>query len=97
MSGISKETQSLLNFSAETFIDSTFLKDGTWVGGDWIPWKYNLSFSNSDMNNSQRLDFQLSERKGATIWYGGDPNSKLIFKLPINTIDEIQKAASQVD
>ena len=94
---ISKETQSLLNFSAETFIDSTFLKDGTWVGGDWIPWKYNLSFSNSDMNNSQRLDFQLSERKGATIWYGGDPNSKLIFKLPINTIDEIQKAASQVD
>ena len=31
------QKQSLLNFSAETFIDSTFLKDGTWVGGDWIP------------------------------------------------------------
>ena len=96
-SKISKESPSLLNFRADTFINSTFLEDGTWIEGDWIPWKYTLSFSNIEINSTQSFEFQLSERKGATNWYGGDPTNGLIFKLPINTIDEVYRATSEVD
>ena len=40
----SEHDNSLLNFKAETFINSDFLDDGTWIEGDWIPWEYELSF-----------------------------------------------------
>ena len=92
-----EENNTLLNFRAETFINSTFLDDGTWIEGDWIPWEYKLSFLNSEKNNTKEINFHLSERKGATTWYGGDPVNGLIFKLPLNLIDEIYTVTAGTD
>ena len=92
-----KDDNSLLNFRAETFINSYFLEDGTWIEGDWIPWEYNLSFRNSEDNNSNEKEFRLSERKGANTWYGGDPVNGLIFKLPLNLIDLLYSATTRTD
>ena len=49
------------------------------------------------MNNTKEINFHLSERKGATTWYGGDPVNGLIFKLPLNLIDEINTATAETD
>ena len=82
-------TEPLNNLSAETFLDNTFSEDGTWVNGDWIPWKYSLSFSEHDKKDFSGTKFLLSDRKGAGTWYGGDPKSELIFQFPINVIDSL--------
>ena len=79
----------LNNLSAETFLYNDFSLDGTWVNGDWIPWKYSLSFSEYDHEESSGIKFFLSDRKGAGTWYGGDPKNKLIFQFPINVIDSL--------
>ena len=79
----------LNNLSAETFLNNDFSLDGTWVNGDWIPWKYSLSFSEYDHEESSGIKFFLSDRKGAGTWYGGDPQNKLIFQFPINVIDSL--------
>jgi hypothetical protein len=82
-------TEPLNNLSAETFLDNAFSEDGTWVNGDWIPWKYSLSFSEHDKKEFSGSKFLLSDRKGAGTWYGGDPKSELIFQFPINVIDSL--------
>lgn len=82
-------TEPLNNLSAETFLDNAFSEDGTWVNGDWIPWKYSLSFSEHDKKDFSGTKFLLSDRKGAGTWYGGDPKSELIFQFPINVIDSL--------
>ena len=92
-----EENNTLLNFKAETFINCAFLDDGTWIEGDWIPWEYKLSFLNSEKNNTKQINFYLSERKGASTWYGGDPVNGLIFKLPLNLIDEIYTVTAGTD
>lgn len=79
----------LNNLSAETFLNNMFSVDGTWVNGDWIPWKYSLLLSEYDQKDSSGIKFLLSDRKGAGTWYGGDPKSKLIFQFPINVIDSL--------
>ena len=62
-----------------------------WIHGD------ELSFLNSEMNETKEIKFHLSERKGATTWYGGDPENGLIFKLPLNIIDKIYTATADSD
>ena len=58
-----EENNSLLNFKAETFINSDFLDDGTWIEGDWIPWEYKLSFLNSEKTTPKKLIFILAKEK----------------------------------
>ena len=84
-----KAIEPLNNISAETFLDNDFSLDGTWVNGDWIPWKYSLSFSEYGQGDFSGIKFLLSDRKGAGTWYGGDPKSELIFQFPINVIDSL--------
>ena len=87
----------LNNLSAETFLNNMFSVDGTWVNGDWIPWKYKLSFANNENNTTKTSDFRLSERKGATTWYGGNPKNKLVFNLPINQIDNLEQLTKEIE
>ena len=87
----------LSNFMAESFISNKFLNDGVWIDGDWIPWKYKISFTTGDTNNTEIYDFKLSERKGATKWYGGDRSTNLIFNLPINIIDDLNELAKGIE
>ena len=47
------------------------------------------------MNTTKEIKFHLSERKGATTWYGGDRLNGLIFNLPLNLIDEINTATTE--
>lgn len=75
------------DFLASDFIHDNYLDDGTWVEGDWVPWQYHISFLNKD--GIETLEFRLSERKGATTWYAGDPETNLVFNLPIAIIEEI--------
>jgi len=87
----------LSNFMAESFISKEFIDDGVWIAGDWIPWNYQLSFTTGDTNNTQTYDFKLSERKGATTWYGGDQSTNLIFNLPINIIDDLDELFKSIE
>ena len=85
------------DFYAETFISDQYLDDGVWISGDWIPWKYKLSFANNENNTTKTSDFRLSERKGATTWYGGNPKNKLVFNLPINQIDNLEQLTKEIE
>lgn len=81
--------QALSNFNAEEFIHEGFNKEGAWVEGDWVPWKYSISFVDDSGDIKNR--FFISERKGATSWFGGSEDFGLTFKLPINIIDELSE------
>ena len=73
-------------FKVEKYISNKFKKDGAWVEGDWVPWKYRLTFVSSSEDESE-YDFYLSEKKGATTWYCGSEKEDTTFNLPISIIE----------
>ncbi|MDA8990676.1 DUF4340 domain-containing protein [Opitutales bacterium] len=77
----------ITKFEANEFVNDMYLEDGSWIAGDWVPWKYQLMFRSK--KNEAVYNYRLSQRKGATTWYAGDPKTGLIFNLPITIIEEI--------
>lgn len=82
-------------FTASEFIQDRFNNEGAWVSGDWVPWKYKLTFESQ--NNEEKVEFHLSERTGATSWYGGSELLGLTFNLQIQVIDEMSKLIEYLD
>ena len=82
-------------FSASEFIQDKFNNEGAWVSGDWVPWKYLLVFKH--LNGDEDIEFHLSEKTGATSWYGGSELLGLTFNLQIQLIDEMSKLVKNFD
>ena len=82
-------------FTASEFIQDKFNNEGAWVSGDWVPWKYLLVFK--DPNGHEDIEFHLSEKTGATSWYGGSELLGLTFNLQIQFIDEMSKLVKHFD
>ena len=82
-------------FTASEFIQDRFNNEGAWVSGDWVPWKYKLTFESQ--NNEENVEFHLSKRTGATSWYGGSELLGLTFNLQIQVIDEMSKLIENLD
>ncbi len=76
------------SFKAEKYLSNKFDKEGTWVEGNWFPWKYKISFK-TNSESVESSEFLLSERKGATSWYGGSEDQGVTFNLPIGVIDQL--------
>jgi hypothetical protein len=76
------------SFKAEKYLSDKFDKEGTWVEGNWFPWKYKISF-NTASGSVAKPEFHLSERKGATSWYCGSKDQGVTFNLPIGIIDQL--------
>jgi hypothetical protein len=76
------------SFKAEKFLSNKFDKEGTWVEGNWFPWKYKVSFKTSSTLVAMP-EFYFSERKGATSWYCGSKDLGVTFNLPIGMIDQL--------
>lgn len=76
------------SFKAEKYLSNKFDKEGTWVEGNWFPWKYKISF-NTTSDLVAKPEFHLSERKGATSWYCGSKDQGVTFNLPIGIIDQL--------
>ena len=82
-------------FTASEFIQDKFNNEGAWVSGDWVPWKYLLVFKHP--NGDEDIEFHLSEKTGATSWYGGSELLGLTFNLQIQLIDEMSKLVKHFD
>lgn len=82
------------DFKVEKYISDKFKKDGTWVEGDFFPWKYKLTFVKSSPVTT-KYDFYLSEKKGATTWYCGSEKEGVTFNMPINIIEELSANLAQ--
>ena len=76
------------SFKAEKYLSNKFDKEGTWVEGNWFPWKYKISFKTFP-DSVTKPEFHLSERKGATSWYCGSEDQGVTFNLPIGIIDQL--------
>ena len=81
----------LLGFKADFFVDLSYNDEGVWVDGDWLPWKYSISFGSSEENSAGNIAFHLTERMGGTKWYAGSEELGLVCNLPIFVIDELAK------
>ena len=79
------------NLRAESFIDSKYNEEGVWINGDWLPWKYSLSFQGNGEKDFPEIIFLLTEQQGATKWYSGFKQLNLVFNLPVSIIDELFK------
>jgi hypothetical protein len=77
------------SFKAEKYLSNKFDKEGTWVEGNWFPWKYKISFKTSP-DSVAKPEFHLSERKGVTSWYCGSEDQGVTFNLPIDVIDQLR-------
>jgi hypothetical protein len=82
------ENNFINSFKVEKYISNKFKKDGAWVEGDWVPWKYKLTFMTSSADDA-KYDFFLSEKKGATTWFCGSSKEDTTFNLPISIIEEL--------
>lgn len=82
-------------FTASEYIQDKFNNEGAWVSGDWVPWKYLLVFKHP--NGDEDIEFHLSEKTGATSWYGGSELLGLTFNLQIQLIDEMSKLVKHFD
>ena len=90
--------QNLLKVKADKFINDSYSEDGSWINGDWVPWKYQLSF----MTNDSRKDYKkhiisFSERKGANTWDAGCSKTQTVFNIPLAYIDEMERITSKVE
>ena len=45
------------NLRAESFIDSKYNEEGVWINGDWLPWKYSLSFQGNGEKDFPEIIF----------------------------------------
>ena len=81
----------LIGFKADSFIDLSYNNEGTWVGGDWLPWKYSLRFESFEVNQANSILFNLTDRVGGTKWFAGSEELGLVCNLPISIIDELAK------
>ena len=88
------ENNFISSFRVEAYISDKFKNDGAWVEGDWVPWKYKLSFTGSSTDDA-KYDFFLSEKKGSTTWYCGSDKEDTTFNLPINIIEELSVKLEQ--
>ena len=89
-----QEINFISSFKVETYISNKFKNDGAWVEGDWVPWKYKLSFTSASTDDA-KFDFFLSEKKGSTTWYCGSDKEGTTFNLPINIIEELSVKLEQ--
>ena len=77
-------TDSFYSLKVNNYIDAEFSSEGTWVNGDWVPWKYVLWIQ---LKNDKSEKFYLSEQKGGATWYGGSLSKELIFNLNSRSIE----------
>ena len=71
----------LIGFKADSFIDLSYNNEGTWVGGDWLPWKYSLRFESFEVNQANSILFNLTDRVGGTKWFAGSEELGLVCQL----------------
>ena len=46
------------------FINDSYSEDGSWINGDWVPWKYQLNFMTSDSGKDDKTHIiRFSERE----------------------------------
>jgi hypothetical protein len=84
----------LLDFRAENFFSSLPDKDGAWIDGNWVPWRYSLKFHQASEGNQEAFEFFLSDRIGASTWYAGSMEQNIVCTLPIHLIDELESILS---
>lgn len=84
-------------FRAESFVELSFNDEGVWMEGDWLPWKYRLTFVNSEVFDRMETTFLLTKKTGAGRWLAGSAELGLVFNLPIQVIDELSKKISLKD
>ncbi len=84
----------LLDFRAENFFASLPDKDGAWIDGNWVPWRYSLKFQQPSEGNQEAFEFFLSDRIGASTWYAGSMEQNIVCTLPIHLIDELESILS---
>ena len=58
--------QNLLEVRADKFINDSYSKDGTWINGDWVQWKYHLNFTTNSRKDDKTQIISFSERKEPT-------------------------------
>lgn len=90
--------QNLLKVKADKFINDSYSEDGSWINGDWVPWKYQLNFMTSDSGKDDKTHIiRFSERKGANTWYAGCSKTQTVFNIPLTYIDEMERITSKVE
>ena len=81
----------LLDFKAKSFVDLSYDDEGLWMDGDWLPWKYSLTFVTDETDGANALVFKLTDRIGGTKWFAGSSELGMVCNLPISVIDELAK------
>lgn len=84
----------LKNFKVISFLGDESKSDGTWIDGDWVPWKYQIDIKygeNKIQDNYTIKSFMLSDLIKNQGWIGNFINDKHTFLVPIEIVEEIMK------
>ena len=69
------------------YINNKSKKEGTWNGGDWVPWVYELTLSTNSNSPTKLLRFSNSINEDNFL--GNMSDNNLTFELPISNIQTI--------
>ena len=69
------------------YINNKSKKEGTWNGGDWVPWIYELTLSSSSIPHTKFLRFSNSIND--TYFLGNMSDNNLTFELPTSNVQTI--------
>ena len=69
------------------YINNKSKKEGTWNGGDWVPWVYELTLSTNSNSPTKLLRF--SNAINEDNFLGNMSDNNLTFELPISNIQTI--------
>jgi len=69
------------------YINNKSKKEGTWNGGDWVPWVYELTLSTN--SNSPTKFLRFSNAINEDNFLGNMSDNNLTFELPISNIQTI--------
>ena len=73
--------------SNEDYINNKSKNEGTWNGGDWVPWVYELTLSTNSNSLTKLLRFSNSINEDNFL--GNMSDNNLTFELPISNIQTI--------
>ena len=78
------------DLQVHSFLNNNGKIDGTWSNGDWVPWRFNLTFNHdNDISTNNTFSILVSDVLKTNEMIGKFDDNNVTFKFPIKSINQL--------
>ena len=78
------------DLQVHSFLNDNGKIDGTWNNGDWVPWRFNLTFNHdNDISTNNTFSILVSDVLKTNEMIGKFDDNNVTFKFPIKSINQL--------